>query len=246
VVAKCGDTTSPDVQLAVVRALLTITTAEHFRAHGDCLVQVSGGIWRGAAVAAAQLYTAIQPPQRLACSLLSCCCGNCHRPVQGWAQRVWLLACRFMLALCRQQDPAVCSVPTTNPDQRPFAPPPLNRRHCSVKQAIRTVFNVAVGADAGDMQRTARNALLQILNTVLKHVTLYPLVRFFGWAHAHATLLQLRSYPPESPRAVKFSVCYNVQLLMSQLPLNVCSRFNGGGIHGCSPNLCNLWVNQSS
>ena len=39
-VAKCGDTTSPDVQLAVVRALLTITTAEHFRAHGDCLVQV--------------------------------------------------------------------------------------------------------------------------------------------------------------------------------------------------------------
>jgi hypothetical protein len=43
-------------------------------------------------------------------------------------------------------------------------------------QAIRTVFNVAVGADAGDMQRTARNALLQMLNTVLKHVTLYPLV----------------------------------------------------------------------
>jgi hypothetical protein len=43
VVAKCGDTTSPDVQLAVVRALLTITTAEHFRAHGDCLVQVCGG-----------------------------------------------------------------------------------------------------------------------------------------------------------------------------------------------------------
>lgn len=42
VVARCGDTTSPDVQLAVVRALLTITTAEHFRAHGDCLVQVCG------------------------------------------------------------------------------------------------------------------------------------------------------------------------------------------------------------
>jgi hypothetical protein len=47
-------------------------------------------------------------------------------------------------------------------------------------QAIRTVFNVAVGADAGDMQRTARNALLQMLNTVLKHVTLYPLVRITG------------------------------------------------------------------
>jgi hypothetical protein len=90
---------------------------------------------------------------------------------------VWLLTCRFMLALCRQKGTAVCSVPTTNPDQRSSAPPPLKHRHCSVKQAIRTVFNVAVGADAGDMQRTARNALLQILNTVLKHVTLYPLVR---------------------------------------------------------------------
>jgi hypothetical protein len=40
IVARCGETTSADVQLAVVRALLTITTAEHFRAHGDCLVQV--------------------------------------------------------------------------------------------------------------------------------------------------------------------------------------------------------------
>ena len=39
-VAKCGDSTSPDVQLTVIKALLTITTAEHFRVHGDCLVQV--------------------------------------------------------------------------------------------------------------------------------------------------------------------------------------------------------------
>ena len=61
-VAKCGDTTSPDVQLAVVRALLTITTAEHFRAHGDCLVQVCGKAEKEAAVAGAQLYTAVQPP----------------------------------------------------------------------------------------------------------------------------------------------------------------------------------------
>lgn len=45
-------------------------------------------------------------------------------------------------------------------------------------QAIRTVFNVAVGADSADIQRAARNALLQMLNTVLKHVTLYPLVRW--------------------------------------------------------------------
>ncbi len=39
IVAKCGESSNPDVQLAVIRALLTITTAEHFRAHGDCLVQ---------------------------------------------------------------------------------------------------------------------------------------------------------------------------------------------------------------
>jgi hypothetical protein len=39
-VAKCGDSTSPDVQLTVIKTLLTITTAEHFRVHGDCLVQV--------------------------------------------------------------------------------------------------------------------------------------------------------------------------------------------------------------
>ena len=41
-VAKCGDSTSPDVQLTVIKTLLTVTTAEHFRVHGDCLVQV----WR--------------------------------------------------------------------------------------------------------------------------------------------------------------------------------------------------------
>jgi len=40
-VAKCGESASPDVQLTVIKTLLTITTAEHFRVHGDCLVQVS-------------------------------------------------------------------------------------------------------------------------------------------------------------------------------------------------------------
>lgn len=39
-VCRCGDNTDPDVQLTVIKTLLTVTTAEHFRVHGDCLVQV--------------------------------------------------------------------------------------------------------------------------------------------------------------------------------------------------------------
>ena len=37
-------------------------------------------------------------------------------------------------------------------------------------QAVRTVFNIAIGADSGDLQRTARSALLQMLNTVVKRI----------------------------------------------------------------------------
>lgn len=37
-VMKCGETTNEALQLAVVRALLTFTTAEHFIAHGECLL----------------------------------------------------------------------------------------------------------------------------------------------------------------------------------------------------------------
>ena len=40
-VCQCGDNTDPDVQLTVIKTLLTVTTAEHFRVHGDCLVQVT-------------------------------------------------------------------------------------------------------------------------------------------------------------------------------------------------------------
>ena len=39
-VCLCGDSTYSDVQLTVIKTLLTVTTAEHFRVHGDCLVQV--------------------------------------------------------------------------------------------------------------------------------------------------------------------------------------------------------------
>ena len=32
------------------------------------------------------------------------------------------------------------------------------------------MFNIAIGADSGDLQRTARSALLQMLNTVVKRI----------------------------------------------------------------------------
>ena len=38
---------------------------------------------------------------------------------------------------------------------------------------------MAISSDSVDIQRTARNALLQMLNTIVKHVTQYPLVRNF-------------------------------------------------------------------
>ena len=40
-VSKCGEGSGDAVQLAVLRALLTIATADHFLVHGDCLMQVN-------------------------------------------------------------------------------------------------------------------------------------------------------------------------------------------------------------
>lgn len=77
-VAKCGDTTSPDVQLAVVRALLTITTAEHFRAHGDCLVQVLLESGPGAAGVGAGAVHSDAATAGVCLLLLSCCCCINH------------------------------------------------------------------------------------------------------------------------------------------------------------------------
>ena len=56
---------------------------------------------------------------------------------------------------------------------------------------------------------TARNALLQILNTVLKHVTLYPLVRhlprvggfLLSRACAHASCCNCSTNPLTAPTA---------------------------------------------
>ena len=51
--------------------------------------------------------------------------------------------------------------------------------HCPTwsPQAVRTVFNMAISSDSPDIQRTARNALLQMLNTIVKNVTQFPVVR---------------------------------------------------------------------
>ena len=43
-------------------------------------------------------------------------------------------------------------------------------------QAVRSVFNIAIGADSADLQRTARSALLQMLNTVVKRITMATVV----------------------------------------------------------------------
>lgn len=46
----------------------------------------------------------------------------------------------------------------------------------SLMQAVRCVFNIALGSSSADIQRTSRSALLQMLNTVVKRVTSYSLV----------------------------------------------------------------------
>ena len=43
-------------------------------------------------------------------------------------------------------------------------------------QAVRSVFNIAIGADSADLQRTARSALLQMLNTVVKRIAMATVV----------------------------------------------------------------------
>lgn len=40
-IQKCSESNGESVQLGVVRALLTVTTAEHFVLHGDALISVS-------------------------------------------------------------------------------------------------------------------------------------------------------------------------------------------------------------
>ena len=48
-------------------------------------------------------------------------------------------------------------------------------QHAGCTAQVRTVFNVAIGSDTPDIQRTAKSALLQMMNTVVKRVTQQPL-----------------------------------------------------------------------
>lgn len=62
-------------------------------------------------------------------------------------------------------------------------------------QAVRAVFNLAIGAEAADIKNTARSALLQMVNTVLKRVGQQILVGAAGrrqrWALALAEAEQV-------------------------------------------------------
>ncbi len=50
-IQRCSESNGETVQLGVVRALLTVTTAEHFVLHGDALISVSPSTsWVSAAV----------------------------------------------------------------------------------------------------------------------------------------------------------------------------------------------------
>ena len=46
-IQKCSEVNGEAVQLGVVRALLTVTTAEHFVLHGDALISVSCSLQPG-------------------------------------------------------------------------------------------------------------------------------------------------------------------------------------------------------
>lgn len=64
-VVKCGESsTNEAVQLAVIRALLTFTTAEHFVAHGDCLMSAVRAVFNLA------LGSESQTIKRTACNAL--------------------------------------------------------------------------------------------------------------------------------------------------------------------------------
>ena len=56
-------------------------------------------------------------------------------------------------------------------------------------QAVRTVFNIAVGGGNQDIRTTARSALLQMLNTIVKRVSQQIMVR---WCFKYSHLIAIR------------------------------------------------------
>ena len=55
-IQKCSESNGESVQLGVVRALLTVTTAEHFVLHGDALMSVSPSTVQSSSAAASFCY----------------------------------------------------------------------------------------------------------------------------------------------------------------------------------------------
>lgn len=163
--ARCGESSTTATQLQVVKALLTCVTGEAWGSP-----QARTGTLPAAVVAASQ--PAWRPP-------LHPCCGS-HR-----------LACHALHALACQGRPCAtaaarrlfppsigltpfCPVAfqifqTEIPSTRPAAEHFLAHGDC-LMQAVRAVFNLAIGAESADIKSTARSALLQMVNTVLKRV----------------------------------------------------------------------------
>ena len=135
-VSKCGEQMGEGVQLAVLRALLTIGTAEHFVAHGDCLIQV----WRSS--------SSLQ---------------HFGRGCRDWAMISCLMKASWLLR----------SHHWTTPQDQEMA---ISFDRCVPLQVVRTAFNVAIGTESEEIKRTAKNALLQMLNTIVRRVTQVPLV----------------------------------------------------------------------
>ena len=78
-------------------------------------------------------------------------------------------------------------------------------------QAVRTVFNIAIGATSADIQRTARNALLQMVNTVVKRVSLMNLVNSQSSSNEADT-------HPVKPQQIALTCLPHLQLLNGRCP----------------------------
>lgn len=109
-VIKCGESPNEALQLGVVRALLTFTTAEHFIAHGDCLMAAVRCVFNLA------LGAESESNKRTACNALlqvgynicgtsgrgfcrACCHKQCRQQFKRWtagpAQQLACLTCCF-------------------------------------------------------------------------------------------------------------------------------------------------------
>eukprot|EP00798_Chlamydomonas_sp_ICE-L_P008680 gene8680-34127_t len=122
-VMKCGESANEVLQLSVIRALLTSSTAEHFVPHGDSLMS--------------------------AVIKLVMKCGESANEV------LQLSVIRALLTFSTAEH--------------------FVAHGDSLMSAVRTVFNLALGSEDENIKRTAANALLQMLNTIVKRVTAFHL-----------------------------------------------------------------------